>query len=293
MIREDLIDNYRDDDQRREQFFELVAAVFSGADFRTWYDRGFWLDRYIPYSLVDNDRIIANVSVTLMPLLIDGRTLRGLQIGTVGTLPDYRGRGLSRRLMEHVIETYRDSVNLMFLFANDEVVRFYPKFGFDTYRESVFVSHRPVVPAASPARRLDLSRPAELALLKQRLDRRQPLSRLFGATDYAFITLWHALNIFPQKIYNLEHEGVIAFASCREGVLNIYDLVFEKSFDLEAVLSALVGDDGVKSVRWHFTPDVVPFPYDSLDAPEDSTLFVRGPFSPGGGPFKFPFTAQT
>ncbi len=293
MDREKLIENYREDRHRREQFYDFMSQVFPSADFRVWYDRGFWYDRFIPHSLAEGDRIIANVSVTLMSLLVRGQTVRGLQIGAVGTLPEFRNRGFSRLLMEHVVGKYESAVDLIFLFANDEVVQFYPKFGFETYREVVFVSHRPVVPAAAPARRLDLERPADLALLKERLERRQPLSRLFGATDYAFITLWHALNIFPQRIFHVEHEDVIAFASCREGVLNVYDLIFEKPFDLEAVLSGLVADDGVKSVRWHFTPDIVPFRYDSLDAPEDSTLFVRGSFPVGGTPFKFPFTAQT
>lgn len=51
-----------------------------------------------------------------------------LSIGAVATKKDYRGRGLSRILMNHIIEKY-DGVP-MYLYVNNDVVNFYPKFGF-------------------------------------------------------------------------------------------------------------------------------------------------------------------
>ena len=43
---------------------------------------------------------------------------------------EYRNQGLSRFLMEQVLEEWRESCDLIYLFANDSVLNFYPKFGF-------------------------------------------------------------------------------------------------------------------------------------------------------------------
>lgn len=42
---------------------------------------------------------------------------------------NYRGRGLSRQLMEHIMATYEDIP--MYLSANESVLDFYPRFGFE------------------------------------------------------------------------------------------------------------------------------------------------------------------
>ncbi len=283
----------RDNADRREQFYRYVKAVFPGADFRTWYDRGFWFDRYIPHALLDRDRIVANVSVTVMTLLVEGAEVRGLQIGTVGTIPEYRGRGLSRRLMELVIERYEPQVDLMFLFANDEVVDFYPKFGFDAYNEVVFISDGTLTPRLGDTRRLDLNNPSDLALIRERLRRRQPLTRRFGAIDYDCITLWHLHNLFPEHIYYVTSDDVIVVASERNGVLNVWDVVFDHPFDLNRAVASVPAGADVRQVRYHFSPDLLEFRHDATELPEDSTLFVRGQFPLAERPFKFPFTAQT
>ena len=42
----------------------------------------------------------------------------------------YRNRGLIRQIMEEIDKDYSEIVDGIFLFANDEVLDFYPKFGF-------------------------------------------------------------------------------------------------------------------------------------------------------------------
>lgn len=46
------------------------------------------------------------------------------------TDPDYRGRGLSRWLIDRVLEDFEQQVDFIFLYANDSVLDFYPKLGF-------------------------------------------------------------------------------------------------------------------------------------------------------------------
>jgi hypothetical protein len=83
----DVLENYRDNDILRHKFYEFTNTVFPGIDFAEWYNRGFWEDEYLPFSIVMDDKIVSNVSITRMRLIIDGRRIDGIQIGTVGTIP--------------------------------------------------------------------------------------------------------------------------------------------------------------------------------------------------------------
>jgi predicted GNAT family N-acyltransferase len=47
----------------------------------------------------------------------------------VTTHPDYRGKGLSARLVNKVLEEYENKYDYMYLFANESVLDFHLKFG--------------------------------------------------------------------------------------------------------------------------------------------------------------------
>lgn len=51
------------------------------------------------------------------------------------TETDYRNQGLIRKIMEEIEQDYADRVDGMYLFANDDVLNFYPKFGFQKATE--------------------------------------------------------------------------------------------------------------------------------------------------------------
>lgn len=57
--------DYKNNDALRKSFFELAANTF-GLSFENWYQKGFWTERYIPFSFVEGDKVIANVSVNLL-----------------------------------------------------------------------------------------------------------------------------------------------------------------------------------------------------------------------------------
>lgn len=44
---------------------------------------------------------------------------------------EYRGMGLSRWLIEKTLEDWKDKCDAVYLFANDSVLNFYPKFGIE------------------------------------------------------------------------------------------------------------------------------------------------------------------
>ena len=124
----------RDNNKLRNSFNELTRKTY-GFDFEDWYKAGHWGDLYIPHVLLDGERVVSNISVSLMQFDVDGITKNYIQIGTVMTDPLYRNQGLNRRLMEWVLNEYQGKADGIYLFANDSVLDYYPKFGFRTSKE--------------------------------------------------------------------------------------------------------------------------------------------------------------
>jgi GNAT superfamily N-acetyltransferase len=288
-----IITDCHDNPVHRSLFYDFICRVYPGLDFRTWHDKGFWPDEYIPHSIVDNNLIVANVSITKMKLLIDGKPADGIQIGTVGTIPEYRGRGLSGYLMNHVLERYKDMTELIFLFANEDVIDFYPQFGFIKYNEVIYISESAIPKSNYSARKLNINLPSDLEIVTDLLRDRLILTRFFGARDYVPITMWHIINIFPDKLHYLEDDNIIFITSEEKERTHIWDIIFKKPFDFSSAVSRVKKSDTIKFIYYYFSPDQLNYKYDTVQSCLDSPLFVRGSFPIGDRFFKFPVTAQT
>ncbi len=131
-----IIKDFKTDAILRNSFNQLAKKTF-GIDFEDWYQNGFWRDTYQPYAVAEGDRIIANVSVNHMTMELDGQIRNLIQLGTVMTDEQYRGRGCSRMLMEEIMKDFEGKQDGMYLFANDSVLDFYPRFGFVKSEEFV------------------------------------------------------------------------------------------------------------------------------------------------------------
>ena len=102
-----IIKNYRDDDLLRKDFSRLSKKVFS-LDFEDWYQNGYWGDDYIPYSIIADGKIVANVSVNIIDMVREGVVRHYIQLGTVMTDEAYRNRGFIRKLMAEIEKDYSD-----------------------------------------------------------------------------------------------------------------------------------------------------------------------------------------
>lgn len=147
-----VIKNYRDNAELRTSFNELAKATF-GLDFEDWYQNGYWTDRYNPHSIVMDGKVVANVSVNRTDFEWNDEMKHFLQLGTVMTDEAYRSRGLIRRIMEEIDAEYAGKVDGIYLFANNSVLDFYPKFGFAPAKQYEYVREAktevnvPAVPA--------------------------------------------------------------------------------------------------------------------------------------------------
>ena len=67
----ELISNYMTDDSSRKMLNELTQKTF-GFDFEGWVRGGYFEGDYIPYSLVEDGRMLANVSANRMHFMQRG-----------------------------------------------------------------------------------------------------------------------------------------------------------------------------------------------------------------------------
>ena len=130
----ELVCDYMRDDTLRHALNELAKKTF-WIDFEDWVTGGYFEGDYIPYSFMENGKIISNVSADRMTFLQNGVERNYIQIGTVMTDENYRRQGLAKKLIDHVIEQYKDNCDGFYLFANLEALEFYDQCGFSRVTE--------------------------------------------------------------------------------------------------------------------------------------------------------------
>jgi predicted N-acetyltransferase YhbS len=274
-----------------EAFIDYVPRVFARASFRRWYRLGGWNEDYVAFSIADGTDIVASASLQRMNIVLRGEWLTGWQLGAVGVVPQWRGRGLQRRIMQRLLGSV-DEKDIVFLFANDTVLDFYPLFGFRRVIESVFAAEYDVEPASEPLRALSIDRADDLALLARVAAAAAPTTREFAARSYGGVLLWYWANFYDGCFYYCEAEDAIIVAELDGATLRICDVLARTPFDLRSYLPRVV-KHAAQRVEFGFTPDVW-WPDARVIADYmESPLFVRGAHRLPEAPFKFPMLAQT
>lgn len=266
----DLIIDYKDDMRLRGLLNELTNEIY-GFDFENWYQAGYWGDTYIPYSLLDGDRIISNVSVTIIDFIIDATKRTYVQIGTVMTHETYRKQGLNRILMEKVLEDWKENCDMVYLFANDTVLDFYPKFGFypvQEYQHSKnVVSTKPI----SDSLQLDMTATENKELLYKKVKTSFNFSKI-STVDGTSLVMFYYTSFMTQNVYYLKKYEAIVIASFHDTVLHIHDIFCEKEISIDLIMASMTYQK-IKKVILGFTPKDTT-PYNETPLQPDDKLFI-------------------
>lgn len=274
-----------------EAFLRYVPEVFRAADFRRWYSFGAWSPDYRAFAILDGERIVANVSVQRMDLIVKGEARVGWQLGAVGVVPDYRGRGLQRTLMEDVL-AQMPANDVVLLFANEDVLDFYPLFGFRRVPESLYCAEHSVAPGPGPLRRLSVESTDDRKLLARVAASALPVTERFGARNYGGVLLWYWAKFHVDDFYYHEQDDAIVVAEQDMEVLRILDVLAAHPIDLKSYLPQLVTEP-VAHIEFGFTPERI-WPSANPECEYlESPLFIRGEVELPSTPFKFPLLAQT
>ncbi|MBQ7944709.1 MAG: GNAT family N-acetyltransferase [Lachnospiraceae bacterium] len=266
-----VIKNYRDNEALRHSFNELAGKTF-GLDFEDWYQNGFWGDNYNPYSIVIDGKVVANVSVNKTDMLIDGEIKHLLQLGTVMTDEEYRNQGLSRMIMEQIDADYAGKVDGIYLFGNDSVVEFYPRFGFVKGEEYLY-SKKVSLTGESQLEQIIMDKPVVWKQLTDAMQR----SVFHGSMDMVHnneLIMFYVSKFMQENVYYHKTTDTYVIAEIEENSLLIHNVFSSTITALDEVIK-LFGKD-ITEVTLGFAPmecesyDVVNY------HEEDCTFFIKG-----------------
>lgn len=279
-----LMKNIMPEDSLRQSFNALVMQTFDFS-FEEWYQAGY-AGQYLPYTLFDGERAVANVSVNRMELLFQGKIHRYIQLGTVMTDEAYRGRGLSRILMKEVLKDWETQCEGIFLFANQSVLDFYPKFGFQrcpqTQYRIVFHERTAVkaklksaetipgikqaqaaeqVHAAKQAqavswRKLDMEKEQDRKLLERCYAKGNPFSGLQVIHNFNLL-MFYGMSVMKDCIYYSGEYDAVVIAKQDGDFFQCYDIFCDEYVSGPQELLKTIAPLGTESVILNFTPKSV------------------------------------
>lgn len=290
-----IIKNIRDDAALRSSFNRLAEKTF-GLNFENWYQNGYWKDNYIPYAAVREGQVIANVSVNPMTFSEKGILHHYIQLGTVMTDPAFRGQGLCRLLMDAVEKDWADRVESIYLFANDTVLDFYPRFGFQRVQESRFFAPLSACIPDRPAVPVPMTDPENRAALEKAILSGVPQGS-FDMVGNPGLILFYASQFLTENVWYLPAHDAWVIAEA-EGDTLLLDAIFApRPLDPQEAAAALLA--GPFHDRYSVSPGSLsrlecgftPFGADGADARfaenrsaweirplenDDDALFVKG-----------------
>lgn len=279
MERYKYVTNYKDNTSIRAALNQLTRETFC-FDFESWYQNGYWReDMYMPHSLMDGDRMVANVSANRMEFVINGEVKHYIQIGTVMTAKEYQGQGLGRYLMEKVIATYRDECDGIYLFGNDNVLDYYPKFGFEVSKEYIYKKQLPVDKMREKS--LQDKKSSEFVKIENpsNEEREKFFDYIRAAVSNDGMTMRNVglmgfyLHDMEDVYYN-ESLDTYVVANIQDNILHLRCIIAKRKVELDEILTSFVG------VAKTVVLDFVPSDKNGFDVEEfyeeDCTLFYIG-----------------
>lgn len=266
---------YQNDEKLRMEFNRMTRQFWE-FDFENYYQSGFWDSTCILYSLFDGERIISHTTGSLFTHTLDGQTKTLLQLGTVMTDEEYRNQGLSRFLMERIQTDFKEKADGMFLFANESVMDFYPKFGFvpvQEYEALQKTAHLDFT-KKQEARKLNLDHIADLKLFENLVENAFP-NTSFPTKSKGLTFFYCYANPemgYKDAVYFIEKLNCAVVMEIDEKILHIIDIFSPVPTDLNEVIAAF-SDISFTEVVLGFSPDHGNFEY-RLWKDEDLQLFV-------------------
>ncbi|MEI4771330.1 GNAT family N-acetyltransferase [Psychrobacillus sp. FJAT-51614] len=246
------VKDYKHNKLLRASFNNLASSTF-GLNFETWFEHGYWSHKYIPYSFTNENKVIANASVNIIDVVIDNEIKKAVQIGTVMTDPTYRNQGLARMLMEIILEDYKD-VDFFYLFANSNVLDFYPKFGFELHQETQYsMKFNGNSKNDSGVKQLSGQDKEDLTFIYHFSSKGKIVSNFFATKDTNELLMFYCMYVFPENIFYIPQEDLIILCEIKDNTLHIFDVISEQPYNL-IELAKYVANENTNHIVLNFTP---------------------------------------
>ncbi|MBQ6806602.1 MAG: GNAT family N-acetyltransferase [Lachnospiraceae bacterium] len=268
-----IVKDYRENEVLRHSFNKLAMKTF-GIDFESWYQNGFWTERYNPYSILLDGEIIANVSVNRMKMCMAEKEYNFIQLGTVMTYEEHRNKGYIRMLMEKIDNDFEGQVDGFFLFGNDSVLNFYPQFGFEPAQEFQLIKEKVYNSEHTfSAKNIPMETKENWNFLVQKMKESVPNGRL-EMVDNTQLAMFYLSGFMKDNVYYVEEEDAYVVAEIDGKELLLTAVYADHVVTLEKVIAAF--GNGIERVKLGFTP-LNKNEFDEISfREEDCTLFLKG-----------------
>ena len=263
--------NVRLNDKLRKAYNNLSEKTF-GINFEEWYQAGYWGEKHIPYSIMDGDVMAANVSVNVIDMVWNGQKKKFIQLGTVETAESYRKKGYSRLIMEEIFKDYEEKCDGFFLFANDTVLDFYPKFGFQKMDE--FHYYKNVnINGDSSIEKVDMKNESMRNSFVQAIKESRLFSKFDASANFELI-MFYAGGFMSENVYYDKYSDTYVIAELENEEIVIYGCFSKENVSVDDVVEKFGGH--INKITLGYVPvDVEEYHIEKI-IEEDTTLFVRG-----------------
>lgn len=267
-----LLTDYRKQDKYRIALNALVKSIF-GISFEDWYQSGYWNEKYIPYTLFDQDKAVANASINIMDFNVFGKRQRYIQIGTVLTDEKYRGKNLSRFLMNTIMDEWSQKCDLIYLFANKSALGMYPKFGFDPVEEYEYFKPIEKNRSGEKFEKLNMDIQSNKDKLYFYAKNSIGFGKFFMQENADLVMFYCASPFMKENVFYIKSLDVIAIATFNDNQLHLLDVFGQTDVDLDKIIYSLA-NSSIDEVRLGFTP-TNPVSYKARIFSGDDTLFIQ------------------
>ena len=264
---------YQNDETKRKAFHAMTFEFWEFT-FESYYQSGYWDDQCILFSLFEGETIIAHTTLSIFPTQTPTGLLQLGQLGTVMTAATHTKQGFARFLMDYIFDAYRDQLDGYFLFANDTVLDFYPKFGFVSTREFQATKAFHKQPSSYTVNPLDLKNPADLSVFQHYIKAGKTACR-FDTYNYGLAHFYCYANPdfgFAESIYLLPELETLLIAQQEETDLIILQAYYLGQNQLDHAFNAIATANTTRLVLG-YTPEDNGYDFHPYQE-EDLTLFI-------------------
>lgn len=270
------------DKEYQKKLNSLLAPIF--LDFKFWYDLDLWDENYESYSIIENGEMLSNICLYKTEIIFEGKVCQALSMGGVATKEGHTGKGYSRILMEHILKKYNNTP--IYLSANEDVIDFYPKFGFKQIYEKLPVYNTLINNNLTPVR-LTYNDPKVSHYIKTRMN----FSHKMDCLNTYPINMFHIhAGYLKNCIYEIFELECLVIAHCNKETLHIMGIFSAHQIDFDK-LSIYLPFQNITRIEFGFMPDNLNIDY-VMEEYEADPIFIKN-FKCDLGNFKFPELSET
>lgn len=264
--------NYKENEELRKKYNKLTEKTY-GFSFESWYKDGCWSENHIPYTLFYEGSAVSNISVNKMKFSILKEEKKCLQLGTVMTDENFRNQGLGSYLMKRVIDEFKTEYDFIYLFANNTVLDFYPKFGFRKLTEYDSFKEIKSLRAESSAKKIKMDTAENKKFLYEKVKKSKALFKI-SMLENPELVMFYCTSYMKDFVYYIETLDTVVIAEYNDNKLHIYDIFTSKNVELDTIINFMYKPE-IKKVTLGFTPYESSF--EKLrNSDKENTLFVYG-----------------